>query len=101
VAIGGRILLTAGLHSPLPVSAWQLYTRDVSLRAFVISRATATDLVDAANMINRLLAGSRLAMRIADEWTLERAAEAHRRVENGDVAGRLVLRPPAVPVSRA
>lgn len=98
VAIGGRILLTAGRQSPLPVSAWHLYTRDVSLRGFVISRATATDLVDAASLINELLANRRLTVRIADEWPLERAAEAHRRVENGDVAGRLVLRPP--PLSR-
>lgn len=93
VAVGGRILLTAGRDNHPALPAWELYTRDASLRGFVISRATATDLADAAKLINRLLAEGRLTARIADEWPLSRAAEAHRRIEAGNVAGRLLMRP--------
>jgi NADPH:quinone reductase-like Zn-dependent oxidoreductase len=90
----GRILLSAGQVEPLPVSSWQLYTNDVSLRGFVISRAAVTELADAAQLINRLLSDGRLTARIADQMPLDRASEAHRRLEAGEVSGRLILRPP-------
>jgi NADPH:quinone reductase-like Zn-dependent oxidoreductase len=95
IAVGGRILLTAGRDARPPLSARELYTRDASLRGFVISRAKASDLADAAKLINRLLAAGRLTARIADEWPLTRAADAHRRIEAGEVSGRLIMRPHA------
>jgi NADPH:quinone reductase-like Zn-dependent oxidoreductase len=95
VRLRGRILLSAGQVEPLPVSSWQLYTHDISLRGFVISRATVTELADAAQLINLLLDSGQLIARIADQLPLARAADAHRRVEAGEVSGRLVLRVPA------
>jgi NADPH:quinone reductase-like Zn-dependent oxidoreductase len=95
VAIGGRVLLTAsaGPHRepPLPVPA--LYTRDVSLVGFVISRARASDLGDAAGLINGLLRAGRLSARIADVLPLSATGEAHRRMEAGEVDGRVLLDP--------
>jgi NADPH:quinone reductase-like Zn-dependent oxidoreductase len=96
VRVGGQVLLSAGQVEPLPLSSWQLYTNDISLRGFVISRATITELADAAQLINRLLADGQLTARIADQLPLAQAAEAHRRLEAGEVSGRLVLQPPAV-----
>ena len=95
VRLRGRVLLSAGQIEPLPVSSWQLYTHDISLRGFVISRATVTELADAAQLINLLLASGQLTVRIADQLPLDRAADAHRRLEEGKVSGRLVLRVPA------
>jgi NADPH:quinone reductase-like Zn-dependent oxidoreductase len=92
----GRVLLSAGQIEQLPISSWQLYTNDISLRGFVISRATITELADAAQLINRLLANGRLTARIADQMPLAQAADAHRRLEAGKVSGRLLLQPPAV-----
>lgn len=92
IAPGGRILLTAGAGRPaLPVGA--LYTRDVSLHGFVISRAGVADLAAAARLINTMLSAGQLTARIADELPLDRTATAHRLVEEGRVRGRLVLRP--------
>lgn len=95
LARGGTILLTAAGPRPrveLPVGA--AYTRDVSLRGFVISNATTTDLAAAARVVNQRLADGTLSARVADTLPLSEAAEAHRRMESGSVsAARLILRP--------
>lgn len=95
VARGGRVVLSAtvpGARPELPVGA--LYTRDVSLVGFVISNATVDELAAAAAVINQHLAAGTLPARIAQVLPLSAAAEAHRRVERGEVSGgRLVLRP--------
>ncbi|MEP7159701.1 MAG: NADPH:quinone reductase [Dermatophilaceae bacterium] len=95
MARGGQILLTAAgpqARVELPVSA--AYTHDVSLLGFVISNATSTDLAAAARVINQRLVDRTLTARIADTLPLADAAEAHRRVEQGQVSGaRLILQP--------
>lgn len=95
LARGGRMLVTAAGPNPqvgLPVSA--AYTHDVSLRGFVISNATTDDLAAAARVINQHLVDGMLAARIADTLPLNQAAEAHRRMETGNVhGGRLILQP--------
>lgn len=93
LAPGGRILLTAGGAARPVLPAGPVYTRDISLHGFVISRASPSDLALAASHINRLLARGGLAVRIAGELPLAQAAEAHRRIEAGQVRGRLLLRP--------
>ena len=93
LAPGGRILLTAGGAARPALPAGPLYTRDVSLHGFVISRASASDLALAAGHINRMLASGELAVQIAGELPLAQTAEAHRRIEAGQVRGRLLLRP--------
>lgn len=88
-----RVLLTAAAtsHSQLPVA--QLYTRDVTLHGFLISRAAVEDLAAAATLINTMLSAGELSARIAEVLPLTATAQAHARLEAGKVDGRLLLRP--------
>ncbi|GAA4573834.1 hypothetical protein GCM10023176_39610 [Micromonospora coerulea] len=72
----------------LPIGA--LYTRDASIRGFVISNASIPDLAEAAAVINDLLATNRLISRINGTYPLTAAAEAHRQMEAG-VKGRILV----------
>ncbi len=87
---GGRMLVTAS-RSPISVTFAPLYTRDITIDGFVISRATAAELAEAAGLINSMLAAGRLTTRIAGRLPLADAARAHRLMESGDVDGRLLL----------
>jgi NADPH:quinone reductase-like Zn-dependent oxidoreductase len=87
---GGRMLVTAA-RSPVTVALAPLYTRDVSIDGFVISRASAAEFADAAALINTLLAADRLTTRITRHLPLDQAAQAHRLMEQGGVDGRLLL----------
>ncbi|WP_326826898.1 NADPH:quinone reductase [Streptosporangium sp. NBC_01756] len=93
VATGGKVLLSAATDdtTELPVRAF--YVRDMSMLGFVISRARADDLAEAAELINRMLRAGTLTTRIAQELPLSATADAHRRIESGGVRGRLILRP--------
>jgi NADPH:quinone reductase-like Zn-dependent oxidoreductase len=90
-APGCRILVTAALPAEPAVPLRTLYTHDVSLVGFVISRASAADLAAAADLVNQMMVEGRLTTRIADRLRLEDAAAAHRRMEAGSVPGRLVV----------
>lgn len=90
---GGRIVLLAGAGARAELPVGPLYVKDGRLLGFAISNASAADLAEAAAAINRLLAQGALPARIADVLPLHEAAEAHRRLETGEVRGRLVLRP--------
>ncbi|WP_309237240.1 NADPH:quinone reductase [Actinomadura sp. BRA 177] len=90
-AAGCRVLVTASAPDTPPVPLPHLYTRDVTLPGFVISRASATDLADAASLINHMLARGLLTAQIADRLPLAQTAEAHRRIEEGQVKGRLLI----------
>lgn len=87
---GGRMLVTAA-RAPVTVALAPLYTHDIAIDGFVISRAGAGELAQAADLINDMLAAGELTTRITDRLPLERAAEAHRRIEAGEVDGRLLL----------
>lgn len=92
VADGQRILVTAtSAGSTVPLA--RLYTRDVSVVGFVISRADVRDLAAAAALINQMLAGSLLITRIVDRLPLADTAAAHLRMEAGAVPGRLLVQP--------
>lgn len=93
LAVGGRVMLTSGADArpELPVGA--LYWKNARLVGFVVSGATVSELDEAAVTINRMLAGERLVPRISEVLPLSRAADAHQRVESGQVRGRLILRP--------
>jgi NADPH:quinone reductase-like Zn-dependent oxidoreductase len=95
---GGRAVVTAGLGGNTSVPAGALYIKDISVLGFVISRADAAQLAQAAALINKLTAAGLLTPRIADELPLSAAAQAHARMEAGDVGGRLLLRPEPRPV---
>ncbi|MFJ7768383.1 NADPH:quinone reductase [Streptomyces sp. NPDC097107] len=94
LARGGRLVAMVGLGSGpagLPVS--RLYTRDASIVGFAISNATTADLAEAAEGVVRVLRDTPWRPRIADRLPLPMTAEAHRRLEAGEVRGRLVLAP--------
>ncbi len=88
---GGRVLLTAAQPPAGQVPLARLYTRDITMAGFVISRASAAQLAEAAGLLNDMLARGLLTARVADELPLAATAEAHRRIEAGAVPGRLLL----------
>lgn len=93
VAVGGDVLITAAGPEPVEVPWADLYTRDVTLRAFVHSRAGAKELAHAAQTVNRLLAQGALVENITEVLPLSQAARAHEKMENGEVNGRILLHP--------
>lgn len=93
LAFGGRIMLTAGGEARPVLPVGPLYQNNARLLGFVLSAARIDDLAEAAVTINRMLAAETLVPRVAEVMPLSRAAEAHRRMESGEVRGRLVLRP--------
>lgn len=96
LADGGRIVVMSGQHGRpvLPIGA--LYTRDISIHGFVISKASSSDLGAAARVINSLLAAGRLRTRIGATLPLSDAARAHRLQETAGPdrpRGRIVVLP--------
>ena len=84
-------MLVTAARAPVTVALAPLYTHDIAIDGFVLSRAGAGELAQAADLINDMLAAGELTTRITDRLPLERAAEAHRRIEAGEVDGRLLL----------
>ena len=87
----GRIVLLAGATTRPVLPAGELYMKDGSIRGFVISHATPAELAEAARAINRLLPGGRLRPRAVEVLPLCAAADAHRRLEKGELNGRRVV----------
>lgn len=89
----GRMIIMAGLnaHPALPVGA--LYTRDASLRGFVISSASASELADTAVALNFLFVRGTLRAREVQTLPLSQAAQAHMMLEEKRATGRIVLLP--------
>jgi NADPH:quinone reductase-like Zn-dependent oxidoreductase len=92
LAHGGRFVLITGIGSTPPLPLEQLYLRDASLRGFVISNATVTDLAEAATAINDGISRGLLRVRIGTRLSLEESAHAHRLMESG-TRGRIVVVP--------
>ncbi|GAA3114028.1 NADPH:quinone reductase [Streptosporangium carneum] len=93
LAHGGRLVAMVGLRAAPVLPVGRLYTRDAGVVGFAISNASTADLADAADGVARLLRTTRWHPRIADRLPLSQAAQAHRRLEDGRVNGRLVLHP--------
>lgn len=90
----GRVVLLAGAATRPTLPVGPLYTNDCSIAGFVISHATVTELSDAANHLNPLLAKNTLTPRAIEEHPLSAMAETHNRLEQGALHGRrAVLRP--------
>jgi len=92
-ALRARVMVTAAAVARSQLSVADLYRRDVSLHGFTMSRATVTELAAAAATINTLMAGGVLTARVAEQLPLSATADAHARLERGEVHGRLVLSP--------
>jgi NADPH:quinone reductase-like Zn-dependent oxidoreductase len=93
VAPGGRVLLSAATWERPELPVREIYTRNVSLRGFVISRATVSQLADASRLINTMLVAGELSARVTEVLPLDDTVEVHARLEAGAVTGRLLLRP--------
>ena len=94
LALRGRVVLLAGMAARPVLPAAGLYTRDGAILGFVITHATVAELAAAAGALNRLFARGLLRPRRIETLPLSAAAEAHRRVEAGNMHGtRLVLVP--------
>ncbi|MYS90464.1 MULTISPECIES: NADPH:quinone reductase [Streptomyces] len=91
----GRVVVLAGAASRPALPAGEMYMKDASIVGFVISRARVTELAEAADVINTLLADGLLRPRRTETLPLAAAAEAHRRMERGELnARRVILTPP-------
>src|SRR5699024_3023574 len=93
LAQDARVIAMAGMQTAPRLPIGQLYTRDASLLGFAISNASAADLAEAAQAINRMLATGRLRGRVGATFHLAEAAEAHRVLESGGVRGRILILP--------
>ncbi|MGV9991251.1 NADPH:quinone reductase [Streptomyces sp. NPDC003374] len=87
----GRIVVMAGLRTRPVLPVGPLYLRDRSVHGFAISHADTAQLADAARGINGLLASGRLRPRATEVLPLAEAGEAHRRLDEGKVRGKLVI----------
>lgn len=88
----GRMVLLAGLQARPVLPVGSLYALDRSIHGYAISRANTAELAEAASATNRLLAHGLLQPRRIEVLPLSHAATAHRRLEDGAVRGRIVLR---------
>lgn len=91
LARGARVVVTAGLHADATLPLGTMYSRDASLRGFVISNASAADVAAAAAGANRLFEAGAPTPAVADVLPLSQARQAHELLEAGHVKGRLVL----------
>ncbi|MEN3584880.1 NADPH:quinone reductase [Streptomyces sp. ZYX-F-203] len=91
LAGGGRLILLAGLLTRPVLPVGPLYLMDRSVHGFAISQADTTQLAEAARGVTVLLASGGLRPRATEVLPLRAAAEAHRRIEGGEVRGKLVL----------
>ncbi|GAB3547256.1 NADPH:quinone reductase-like Zn-dependent oxidoreductase [Actinopolyspora lacussalsi] len=88
----GRVVLMSGLSTRPKLPVGELYLRDRSVHGFAISHARGDELAEAAAEINRLTGAGELRPNRVEELPLDSAATAHRRLEEGSVRGKLVLR---------
>ncbi|MCN9244723.1 NADPH:quinone reductase [Streptomyces sp. RY43-2] len=92
LASRGRVVLMAGLRTRPVLPVGPLYLMDRSVHGFAISHADTAQLADAARGINDLLAQGLLRPRATEVLPLSEAEQAHRRLDEGKVHGKLVLR---------
>lgn len=92
MAVRGRIVVLAAPPSPPRIPLARLYTRDVSLHGFVISRATVDELAEAARGTVRLLQETPWRPRITETVGLDAARSLHERLDAGGIRGRVVVR---------
>lgn len=93
MALGGQIVVIAGLTATAALPLGAMYTRDVSVRGFAISNATEADLRSAAHDINDLLSAGRLHARSVIPFEFGDVAVSHRAQEDRSFpCARLIVR---------
>jgi NADPH:quinone reductase-like Zn-dependent oxidoreductase len=91
IAHRGTYILMSGLGNEARLPVGDLYTKDASIKGFAITNATKPEYDQAADVINSLLQADKLEVRIAAKLSLNQAREAHRKVEQGGLWGKLLI----------
>ncbi|MGW4486809.1 zinc-binding dehydrogenase [Amycolatopsis sp. NPDC004368] len=91
LAFRGRIVLLAGPRSRPVLPAGELYLNDQTVTGFVISRAPVGELAEAAAALNERFAAGGLRPRALERVPLAEAADAHGRMERGELHGRRIV----------
>jgi len=99
-AEGLDLLVDTTGRGRLSLDLWPLYTREIQLLGFVMSRMTATELAAAAEWINETYPQHALSVPMGTVMTFAEAGQAHALVESGQlsrtaegVVARIILRP--------
>lgn len=95
----GRAVLVAG-RAPLRLDSWQLYTREIAVLGFVMSRMTVAELAAAARWIGDRYPADPVVVGIGPVLPFADARRAHEMLEQGllphtpdGLVGRIVLTP--------
>ncbi|MCZ4611745.1 NADPH:quinone reductase [Streptomyces sp. Lzd4kr] len=96
----GRIVLLAGVRDRAVLPVGPIFMNDASILGFVISHASVEELAAAAAGVNRLLGTGRLRPRTIERAPLSSAADAHRRMEKGELRGKRLLLLPGLDEER-
>jgi NADPH2:quinone reductase len=93
LAVNGVIAAYSSDEVPEPVVPFNaMLMKDLTIRFVLIYEIGDAARLDAAREINRLLTTRRLKHQIAEIYSLEQAAMAHARMEEGCAIGKLLLR---------
>ncbi|GAA1415619.1 oxidoreductase [Glutamicibacter uratoxydans] len=92
LSIGGTVLLSAGISSSSDLPVGAVYTRNISVKGFAVSNATAQQLHAAALRLNDFLGRHPLKYHSAGIFPLDQAARAHQLVESGQAHGKVLVR---------
>jgi NADPH:quinone reductase len=92
LAVNGVIAAYSSDEVPEPVVPFNaMLMKDLTIRFVLIYEVGNEARLDAAREINRLLAARELKHQIAEVYSLEQAAVAHERMEQGHTIGKLLL----------
>lgn len=83
----GRMILMAGRDARPSFPVGPFYVKECSLHGFVMFKAKADEMQQAADDINQWLSEGKLQSQISNRLPLSDAAEAHRLQESGTLAG--------------
>ncbi|HXP13325.1 MAG TPA: NADPH:quinone reductase [Stellaceae bacterium] len=93
LAVNGVIAAYSSDEVPEPVVPFTaMLMKDLTIRFVLVYEIGDAARLEASREINRLLSAKKLKHQIAEIFPLERAAEAHARMEEGRAIGKLLLR---------
>lgn len=87
----GSILLSAGVGSRSEFGVGMFYAKNLTAYGFTITDLTCEELAGYAVRLNELMAHGVFKAHIEKIMKLEETAEAHRMIENTDVAGKIII----------
>lgn len=91
----GRVVLLAGMAASARLPVGRLYLSGATVTGFTISRASAEELAVAARHVADAVGRTGLRPRRVTVVPLDGVADAHRRLEAGEVRGKVVVELPS------